>query len=211
MAIEPAMGAIKCIAGLRIVVEAPTRPAVRIVAEHAIAPEATLVVLVLVAARASARRILKLRRPMAVFAWHDRMASDQRETRDIVIEGHFLTPAGFPVALLTSIAELTLVRIVLLMTGHASGRELIAIEIAGMAGIAFYLCVFAAQRKLCHFVMVETHRPPFGRSMASLALGAIAAGMGVLQTMAGGTIHRQIFIAFASVASRAGHIFVGAL
>lgn len=47
--IEAAMGPSQRVTGLRVVIEPPSRPAIRIVAERTIRPEAPLVMLVLVA------------------------------------------------------------------------------------------------------------------------------------------------------------------
>lgn len=148
---------------------------------------------------------------MTLLARHDGMASEQREARDVVIEGYFLTPAGFLVALLAAVSELGFVRIVLFVTGHAGRRELVAIEIAGVAGVAFDLRVLASQRKLGHSVVVEAHRLPFGRRMAGFALGAVASGMNVLQPMAGNAGHRQVLVALAGMTGRAPDILVGAV
>ena len=81
---------------------------------------------------------------MAFLAGHDGMAPDQREACDIVIEGHLPSPAGFLVALLAARAELGFVGIILLVAGDAGHGELVAIEVAGVTGIAFDLRVFAS-------------------------------------------------------------------
>lgn len=113
------MRSVEWVAGLRVVIETPACPPVRIVAKRAIAREAALVMPVLVATRAGARCVLERGRTMTFFARQNGMPSDQRESRDVVIEGHFLTPTRFPVALLAAAAELTFVGIVLLVTGQA--------------------------------------------------------------------------------------------
>jgi hypothetical protein len=61
---------------LRVVIEAPPRPTVRIVAERAIRSQATLMMLVGVAGRAIQWRALKRQRAMAFLASNDGVASD---------------------------------------------------------------------------------------------------------------------------------------
>ena len=76
---------------------------------------------------------------MAFLAGHDGMAPDQREARDVMVEGDLLTPTGLGVALLAPAAELSFVRIVLLVAGHTGRRHLVAIEISRMACVTFDL------------------------------------------------------------------------
>lgn len=75
---------------------------------------------------------------MAFFARRDRVASDQWQSRDVVIEGHYAAPIVLAVTLLATRAKLALVSI-LAMARHACGRRLVAKEVAGMAGIALDL------------------------------------------------------------------------
>lgn len=205
------MRSVERIASLRIVIEAPTCPTVRIVAKRTIAREAALVIPVLVTTRTGAGRVLERGRAMAFLARQNGMTPDQRESGEVVIEGHFLTPARFPVALLAAAAELSFVGIVLLVTGHAARRQLVAIEIAGVTGIAFDLGVLTSQWKLGLFVVVETHRLPLGRGVAGLALGAVAAGVRVLQPMTGSTGRRQVLVALAGMTGGASDILVSAV
>jgi hypothetical protein len=211
MAFETPMRSIQDVPGLFIVIEAPADPTIWIVTQRAIARKATFMMPVPMAVHAGARCILERRRAMTFLAWHDGMAPDQRESRDIVIECDLSPPAGFFVALLAATAELGLVRIVLLVTRDAVGREFVTIKIAGVTGVAFDLRVFAPQRKLGHFIVVELYGFPLGRSVASFTLGAVTGGMSVLQAMTGYAGHRQVLVALAGVTSAAGDIFVGAL
>ena len=52
---------------------------------------------------------------MAFLARNHGVTADQREARDVMVEGNFLTPAGLRMALLATGAELPFVRIVLLV------------------------------------------------------------------------------------------------
>ena len=116
--------------------------------------------LILVAARARARRVLERRRAVAFLAGYRRVEADEGKPREIVIEGDLLAPAGLVVTLIAARAELTLVRIVLLVTADASGRQLVAIEIALVARVALDLGVAAEKRELGRLGMVEVHRLP---------------------------------------------------
>ena len=90
---------------------------------------------------------------MALFTRNDRVATDQRELRQIVIEvGHF-APARVLVTLLATCAELAFVRIILLVTRDASGLEFL-LERSGVTHVAFDLYVFAPQR-IFRLVMIE--------------------------------------------------------
>ena len=61
---------------LRVVIEAPPRPTIRIVAERTIRTQATLMVLVAVTGRTIQRRTFEQQRAVALLARHDRVAPD---------------------------------------------------------------------------------------------------------------------------------------
>src|SRR5215469_18378861 len=113
MAIDAAMRASQRIFRLRVMIEAPARPSVRIVAKRAIGAQPAGMMLVLVAARTRDGRALVRRGLMALFAWYDRVAPNQRKPRQVVIEARRLAPTGVLMALLAAIAELTPMWIVL--------------------------------------------------------------------------------------------------
>lgn len=92
-----------------------------------------------VAGDALQRRILVRCRSVALFARHDRMAPDQRQSREVVIERGGSAPIGLSVTLLAGSAQLSPVLIVLSVAGDACRRQLVVIEIAGVAGIALNL------------------------------------------------------------------------
>ena len=185
MTIEPLMCSVERVTCLRIVIETPARPAVRVVAQGAIPRESAFVMGVLVAARTDARRVFERSRAMAFLTGRDRMTADQWKSRDIVIEGHLPAPTRLLVALLAAGTQLGLMGIVLLVAGDAGCCELVAIKVASVTGVAFDLGVLPAQRKLGHSVVTEFHRLPLGRGVAGLALGTVASRMSVLQAMAG--------------------------
>ena len=138
------------------------------------------------------------------------MQADQRKARQFVIERQVPSPIRIVVASFTSLTQLALVRIVLAMAGDASCCELVAVEISGMAGVAFDLDVCTPQRKF-GLVMIEMVCLPLALVMTGFAFAAIAAGMNVLQAMTGDAGGRQVLVEFAGMAGRAGDILVGPL
>jgi hypothetical protein len=76
---------------------------------------------------------------MAFLARHDGVASDQRKSRDIVIERCYAAPIVLAMASLTTNAKLAVVPIVLAMARYTRCRQLVAIEIASVAHIALDL------------------------------------------------------------------------
>jgi hypothetical protein len=76
LAIEAAMRPCQWVTRLCVVIKAPPRPTIRIVAERAIRPQAPLMMLVGVAGRAIQRRFLEPQRAMAFLARYDGVASE---------------------------------------------------------------------------------------------------------------------------------------
>lgn len=81
VAVQRAVRACQWIFGLMIVVEAPTRPTIRVVAKRAIGAQPTDMVRIFVAARACNRSVLERRGSMALLTRHDRMPADQWKSR----------------------------------------------------------------------------------------------------------------------------------
>jgi hypothetical protein len=185
---------------LRVVIEAPPRPTIRIVAERAVGTQATFMMLVGVAGCAIQRRTLKRQRAMALLASYDGMASDQRKSSDVVIEGLYLAPTGFSVALLAAATKLALVPIVLPVTRYTARCQLVAIEIAGMARIALDLRMRGSQRKFRRLVMVEENRFPLVLFVAGLAFSTVPTGVNVLNPVAIDACRANSLVAFANMA-----------
>jgi hypothetical protein len=120
------------ISGLRGMIEAPTRPAIGVVALATIGRQPAFVMGVLMAIGAGPRRVLEARRAMAFLTRDHRMATNQRKARHVMVESDFLAPAGFLVAILALRAELAFVCIIFLMTGHTRHRELVAVDMPGV-------------------------------------------------------------------------------
>lgn len=127
------------------------------------------------------------------------MQADQRETGQIVIEIDLLPPAAFVMTGLATGAQLPVVRIVLFVTGGARRRQLVAIKVALVAGIALGLPMLAAKSKLGLLVMIEKDHIPFLRAVAGVALRAIAPAMHILQLMADAANRTDALIAFAGM------------
>jgi hypothetical protein len=100
--------------GLRRMVEAPSRPAVGIVASRTIGSKASLV-LVVVTFSTSKRRVFEGRRLMTFRTRDPGMQPDQRETSQIMVKSSFLAPIVFIVALLASRTERVFVGIIFLV------------------------------------------------------------------------------------------------
>jgi len=115
LAIEIAMRPGQRVARLLVVIKAPPAPIVRVMAERAVRPQAAFMMLVLVAGYASHRSILEQQRAMAFLAGHDGVATDQRKSRDVVIEEPNAAPVGLAMALLAANAQLAFVLVILSM------------------------------------------------------------------------------------------------
>jgi hypothetical protein len=182
LAIQTAMGSRQRVACLCIVIKTPALPAIRVVTKRTVGSQPAFMMPVAVTGVAIQRRPLELLGAMAFLARHDGMASNQRKPGDIVIKGRF-TPADLSVTLFAANAELAFVSIILLVTRHAAGRQSVAIDIPGMAGIALDLRVRAFQWKF-RPVMVEVNRFPLVLIVAGFALGAVSSGVNVLDFVA---------------------------
>src|SRR5215831_4812050 len=180
VAIEAAMRASQRVTRLRVMIKAPPHPTIRIMAERAVRTQAALMMLVGVAGGAIQRRALKRQRAVAFLACYDGVASNQRKSSDVVIEGLYLAPTGFSVTLLAAGTKLTLVPIILPVTRYAGRRQFVAIEIAGMACVAFDLGMRGSQRKFRRLVMIEEDRFPLVLVVAGLAFGAVPSGVNIL-------------------------------
>jgi hypothetical protein len=76
VAIEAAVRPGQRVTRLRVMIKAPPRPTIRIVAERAIRAQATLMMLVAMAGGAIQRGALEIQRAMAFLARHDCVAPD---------------------------------------------------------------------------------------------------------------------------------------
>jgi hypothetical protein len=211
LAVETAMGTGQRVARLRVVIKAPAFPTIRIVTRPAVWPQAPLMMLIAVAGVAVQQRAFEHQRAMALLASDHGMASNQRKSSDVVVEGRYTTPTGLSVALLAATAKAAVMPIILLVARHASGCQFVAIEVSCVAGIAFDLRMRASQWKFRRLVMVEMNRFPLCRRVAAFALCAVSSGVNVLNPMTVGAHGAEVLVALANMASGAGHGLVCAL
>ena len=132
------------------------------------------------------------------------MAPDEWKSRDVVIEVLHLPPAGFTMALFAAAAELPFVPVVLLMTGNACRRQLVAVQIASVARIALDLGVCRSQRKSCRPVVIKVDRDPFVLIVTAIAFRAIPPEMHILNLMAIDTLGTDALVALPNMARGAG-------
>lgn len=155
VALQTFVGAGQRILGFLVVIEAPERKTVGVMAPPARGPQTSFMRFIFVATLTGARRILVGLCPVALFAWYCGMQPNQREPRQIVIKGDLFAPSGFRVAGLTFAAKLTLMRVILFVTRDTCHGQLLLVEIALVAGIALDGLVFALERKFGRFAMIE--------------------------------------------------------
>jgi hypothetical protein len=121
---------------------------------------------------------------MAFLACHDGVVSDQRKSRDIMIEGHYAAPIVLAMASLAANTKLTVVRIIGAMAGHTRGRQLVAIEITGVARIAFGFCMGGPEREFRVLIVIKADRGPLVLLVAGCTLGAVPSAMDILNPVA---------------------------
>ena len=167
---------------LRVVIKSPASPAVGVVTKTAIGSKATLVVIILVAARASDRGSLERCSLMAFFAGNDCVPAYQRKTGQFVVESGRLSPTGVLVTLFTPGSELPLVGIVLLVARDATGCQFVAKK-ADVTGVAVDLHMRAAQGILC-FVMIEPRLFPVILPVTRFTFGPVAVSVNILNFVA---------------------------
>jgi hypothetical protein len=166
---------------------------------------------VLVAGGARQRRILKPHGAVAFLACRDGVVSDQRKSRDVMIERCGVSPFVLAMASLAASAKLTAVRIVGAMARDARGRELVVVEITGVARIAFDLRVGGPEWKFRVLVVTKVDRGPLVLLVAGSTLGAVPCAVDVLNPVA---IHARCadsLVAFANMARGARDIAVRSL
>lgn len=117
------------------------------------------------------------------------MKSNERESRQIVIEGDFRTPTGFIVTVLALPSELPLMRVVATVAAVAARWQIGFVHAAAVAAFTTRLGVRSLQCETCITIMVEPDFLPLCRLMAAFALCPAPALVRVLEgvtTDAGG-------------------------
>jgi hypothetical protein len=148
---------------------------------------------------------------MAFLARHHGVVSDQRKSRDIMIEGCYAAPIVLAMASLAASAKLTVVRIIGAMAGHTCRRQFVAIEIAGVARIALDSCMGGPEREFRVLIVIKADRGPLVLLVAGCALGAVLSAMDILNPMAIHARRADSLVAFANMARGARHVAVRTL
>lgn len=110
----------------------------------------------------------------------------------------------FAVTLFATRAEPAVVPVVLAMARYARRRQLVAIEVAGVAGVALDLRVGGSQWKFRRHVMIEMNRTPLALVVAAFAFRAIPSGVDVLNLVTRDACRADVLITFADMACCAG-------
>lgn len=200
LTIEATVGAGQRVPRLGVMIEAPSRPTIRVVAERAVRTQTTVMMPVPVAGVAAQWCSLEQQRPMALLARHDRVTSNEWKPSEVVIEGRYSAPVDLYVALLAAASEPPFVPVILQVTRYTRRRQLVAIEIASVAGIALGLCVRGPQRESGLLVMIKANRAPLVRIVAAFALGTIPLGVNILKPVAIDARSANPLVAFTNVA-----------
>jgi len=148
---------------------------------------------------------------MAFLACHDGVVSDQRKSRDVMIEGCGTAPIVLAMASLAANAKLTVVRIIGAMAGHTCRRQLVAIEITGVARLALDLCMGGPEWELRVLIVTKADRGPLVLLVAGSALGAVPSAVDVLNPVASDARCADSLVPFANMARGARDIAVRTL
>ena len=183
---------------LRVVIKSPASPTVGVVTKTAIGCKAAFVMIILMTARTNDRGSLVRSSPMAFLARHDRVPPDQRKASQIVVETGRLSPTGVLVTFFTSVSELPLMRIVLLVARDATGSQFVGKK-ADVTGIAFDFHMRAAQGILC-FVVIESRPFPVILPVTRFTFGPVAASMNILNFVACDACRADTGVSLAGVA-----------
>lgn len=164
-----------------VVVKAPKRPAVRIVAVPAVGAELSSVcVIAVVAGDARLFCVTESRRLVAGFAGFDGVEAEQRKRGDLVIESDSFSPTFLIVTLRAVAAQAARVRIVAAVAVDAVARDFHAVRVAGMAVLAGNVGVSSSKRKLRLSSVIEGGSCPTPFRVAVFTIGTVAAPVGVV-------------------------------
>lgn len=160
---------------LSIVIEAPERPAVGVVASSTSWSQALLVGIVIhMALRTGAGRALENTRYMTFFAGCDGVLANQRKPGQVVIEPDALCPAFLAMAAFAACSQSILVNIVRPVTVDTPRAELILLDGAFVTGLALQTLMLPPQRELRVPVVVELDLLPVVRPVTSGTVRTVA-------------------------------------
>jgi hypothetical protein len=117
-----------------------------------------------------------------------------------VVERGYAAPTGLGVTPLAAGTKLALVAIILRVARYAGRRQLVAIEVASVARIAFDFHVRGSQRKFRRLVVIEANRAPLVLVVTCLAFGAVSSGVNILNPVAIDACGANPLVAFANMA-----------
>ena len=128
-----------------------------------------------------------------------------------MIERGCAAPILLAVASLAANTKLGVVPIILAMARDTCGRQLIAIQLTGVARIALDLCMSGPEGKFRVLIVIKADRAPHVLLVASSALGTVPPSMDILNSVAIDARCANSLVAFANMACRAGDIAVRTL
>lgn len=192
---DPLMGAVQGKIGLLVMVECPHAPPVRVVTLPAGRSQPVFVRIVFLVARGAFEfGILESGREVALLARYDGVQTDQGETGQVVVEGHFFFPALFIVTSLAALSFLPLVDVVCLVTGKAIDLEFLFIYRPFMAIPALKFAVPPAQGKVGIAVMVEGGFLPVRRRVTLFTFFSVLAFMRIVLPVTSLTLPLQLYL-----------------
>ena len=148
---------------------------------------------------------------MAFFACHHGVVSDERKSRDAVIEGDCAAPFVLAMASLAATAKLSIVHVIIAMARRTCCCQLIAIHFTGVARIALNLCMCGPEGEFRVLIVIKADRAPLVLFVAGSALGAVPPSMDILNPVAVDTRCPDSLVAFADMARQTGGITVRSL
>src|ERR1700757_2188314 len=110
---------------------------------------------------------------MAFLACDDGVASEQRKSRYVMVEGCYAAPIVLAMTALAANAKLPVVSVILAMARHAGCCQLVAIEIACVARIALDFRMGGPEREFRVLIVTKADRRPLLLLVAGCAFGAV--------------------------------------
>ena len=190
-------------------IELPCSPVGRVVAAVTLIAEAAAMrIIVAVTGHTDAVGVVKRRSCMAALTRDIRVCTDQRKTRDVMIEPHSRSPTRGNVASYTSIAELPLMHIIVGMAAATFRRQRV-VEISGVTGTACEATVTGGKREAGACFMIEVRGIPVKDIMAGATVRAESTFVCVVATMTRATaVVVEIAKVDSAMTSLAAQVFV---
>jgi hypothetical protein len=128
-----------------------------------------------------------------------------------MIEGCDAAPFILAMTSLAANTKLAVVRIIGAMARDTCGRQLVAVEITSVAGIALDLCMGGPEWKFRILVVIKADRGPLVLVVAGCALRAVPFAMNVLNSVTSDARCADSLVAFANMARGTRNIAVRTL